>query len=67
MFGDLSTATTKTRKIIDGRRADPSRGEISCDSPIGRALIGRDVGDIVRVELPRGSIELEILKVRSPT
>jgi hypothetical protein len=60
---DLGSGETKQWAIVGGRRADPSRCEISPESPVARALIGRQVGEAVDIELPRGSRQIEILAV----
>jgi transcription elongation factor GreA len=60
---DLGSGETKQWAIVGGRRADPSRCEISPESPVARALIGRQVGETVDIELPRGSRQIEILAV----
>lgn len=39
-------------------------GELRTTSPLGRALLGRSVGDVVRVVLPRGPVEIEILEMQ---
>ena len=43
--------------------ADAAAGKISTSSPIGRALLGKAVGDEVKVTIPGGVKELEILKL----
>jgi transcription elongation factor GreA len=50
-------------QIVGGPEADPTRGKISNDSPVGRALLGRTVGDAVEVSVPRGVIKLKILRI----
>jgi transcription elongation factor GreA len=40
-----------------------SRGFISLESPFGKALIGKEVGDVARVKAPGGSREYEIMEV----
>ncbi len=49
--------------LVTSEEADAPAGKISTSSPIGRALLGKAVGDSVRVQLPGGSKELEILKL----
>ncbi len=49
--------------IVGSAEADPMNGKISNESPIGRALLGHQVGDIVSVETPDGFIEIEILEI----
>jgi transcription elongation factor GreA len=47
-------------KLVTTEEADLSRGLISTSSPIGRSLMGKRVGDSVKVSTPRGSREFEI-------
>jgi transcription elongation factor GreA len=49
--------------LVTREEADAPNGKISTSSPIGRALLGKEVGDAVRVQLPGGFKELEILKL----
>jgi transcription elongation factor GreA len=49
--------------LVTSEEADAANGKISTTSPIGRALLGKEVGDVVRVQSPGGSKELEILKL----
>ena len=49
--------------IVGSQEADPKNHKISDDSPFGRAMIGKTVGDVVLVEAPAGSIQFEILSV----
>lgn len=50
--------------IIGSAEADPAQGKISNVSPIGKALIGKRVGDITEVSVPAGKIKLEVMKIR---
>lgn len=52
-----------TYNLVTSEEADAANGKISTTSPIGRALLGREVGDSVRVQSPGGIKELEILKL----
>jgi transcription elongation factor GreA len=52
-----------TYNLVTSEEADAANGKISTTSPIGRALIGKEVGDEVRVHSPGGVKELEILKL----
>lgn len=49
--------------IVGSTETDPSNGRISNESPIGKALLGRIAGDVVRVEAPAGEIEFKIVRV----
>jgi transcription elongation factor GreA len=50
-------------ELVGTAEADPAGGRISNASPVGRALIGRRVGDTVAVRTPRGDVEYRIVKV----
>jgi transcription elongation factor GreA len=52
-----------TYKLVTSEEADATKGMISTNSPIGRGLIGRQVGDEVKVSIPGGTRSLEILKL----
>ena len=49
--------------IVGSQEADPKNHKISDDSPFGRAMIGKTVGNKVLVEAPAGTIEFEILSI----
>ncbi len=53
----------ETHTIVGSMEADPLEHKISNESPIGRALLGHEKGDIVDVEAPAGKYKYEILKV----
>jgi transcription elongation factor GreA len=52
-----------TYHLVTVEEADAANGKISTTSPIGRSLLGKEVGDTVRVQSPGGVKELEILKI----
>ena len=54
-----------TWRIVGPDEADPRRGLVSAHSPVGRALLGREVGDVVEVERPGGRAEYEVVAVSS--
>jgi transcription elongation factor GreB len=51
-------------RIVGADETDAGKGYISIDSPMARALIGRSLGEVVKVQLPQGEVELEITGVR---
>lgn len=53
----------ETYHIVGPLEADPTKGKISNESPLGVALIGRVVGDKVTVRAPVGTIEFRIVKI----
>ena len=52
-----------TYNLVTTVEADAANGRISTTSPIGRALLGKEVGDVARVQSPSGAKELEILRL----
>ena len=60
---DNSKDEELTYKLVTSEEFDVSKGLISTTSPIGRALIGKEVGDIATVITPTGKRELEVLKL----
>jgi transcription elongation factor GreA len=50
-------------EIVTPEEADPTIGRISPSSPIGRCLLGHEVGEVVEVKVPSGSKEYEITKL----
>ena len=50
-------------RLVGPHEADPMNGAISVDSPIGHALIGKQVGEIALVEAPVGTIRLKVLSI----
>jgi transcription elongation factor GreA len=49
--------------VVGAKEADPRLGKISNESPIGKALLGGRVGDVVTATTPGGEIKLKILKI----
>ena len=54
----------KQYKVVGSAEADPLKGKISIESPVGQALLGHKVGDEVDVQTPSGVARLTITKVR---
>ena len=50
--------------VVGSPEASPLEGKISNESPVGKALLGRNVGDKVKVETPAGLMRLTIQKIR---
>lgn len=53
-----------TYQIVGDHEADIAQGKISVSSPIARALIGKEEGDVVEVQVPGGKRQYEILSIR---
>ena len=60
---DVNRDEEMTYKLVTTEEADAANGKVSTTSPIGRALLGKEVGDVVRVQSPGGVKEFEILKL----
>jgi transcription elongation factor GreA len=54
-----------TYYLVTSEEADAPSGKISTSSPIGRSLLGKEVGDVVKMQAPGGTKELEILKLQT--
>ncbi|MBI4124555.1 MAG: transcription elongation factor GreA [Deltaproteobacteria bacterium] len=61
---DAETGEEKTYQIVGPDESDVKAGKISVVSPIAKALIGKEKGDVVTVSTPKGPKELAILSVR---
>ena len=54
----------KEFQILSSVEADPLKGKISIESPLGKALLGRRKGEKIQVKTPEGKIEYKILKIK---
>ena len=67
----LSTVEVKSKAngakmkytLVAQSEADLKSGKISVDSPIGKGLLGKKVGDVAVINVPNGNIELEIISI----
>lgn len=60
---NVDTDEEVTYQILGPYESDPEQGKISVKSPIGRALIGSEVGDEIKVKTPGGVQEFEVLEI----
>jgi transcription elongation factor GreA len=60
---DVNRDEEMTYNLVTTEEADAANGKVSTTSPIGRSLLGKEVGEVVRVQSPGGVKELEILKL----
>lgn len=68
----LSTVTIKNLSnememeytLVAESEADLKEKKISIDSPIGKGLMGKEIGDVAEIEIPAGKIKFEILNIR---
>jgi transcription elongation factor GreA len=61
---DLQTGEVNSYRLVGPYEADVLAGTISVTSPIGKALIGREEGDEVKVQTPKGIRNIEILEIQ---
>ena len=60
---DLDDGEVMEYLIVGSTEADPMKGKISDESPVGTALLGHKIGEIVVVEAPMGKLEYEVLNI----
>ena len=63
-IANVETDETVTYQIVGDDESDIKRGKLSVSSPIARALVGKEEGDVVAVKTPSGLVEYEIVEVR---
>ncbi len=63
---DLKKNGTETVSytLVGSNEADPTKGLISNASPLGKALLGKRVGDLVAISAPKGEMKYTILKIK---
>lgn len=68
LVGSTVVVTINDRRqeytIVGSTEADPSSGRISNESPVGRALLGKRVGDEVQVMAPRGVVRMTVSEIK---
>jgi len=61
---DTATEEEVTYRIVGEDEADIKMGKMSCTSPVGKALIGHKLDDTVKVKVPAGDKEYEIIDIK---
>ncbi len=61
---DVDTGDSKTYTLVGQEEADIKQGKISVQSPVGKALIGHAVGDVVKIKTPAKTMECEIQEIQ---
>lgn len=64
---DLDRDEVHTYTIVGSNEADPLEGRISYQSPVGKALFGRAVGDELDIQTPGGLLRYQILSINRPS
>ena len=60
---DAGSGRRTTYELVSPPEAAPAEGRLAIDSPVGKALEGHRVGDVVKLETPRGSRELKVIAI----
>ena len=63
-FKELPDEDEETYTIVGSAEADPFEGRISNDSPIAKGLMGKKVGDKVKISTPGGDMDVEITSIK---
>lgn len=61
---DLESGGKQRFKIVSTVEADPDLSQISDESPVGRALIGKKVGEVAEIDLPHGALKYRIEEIK---
>ena len=61
---DMETSEEMLFKIVGSTEANSLKGKISNESPLGKALIGKKVGDVVDAETPVGILQYKVLEIQ---
>ncbi len=61
---DVVTGDLETYQVVGSQEADPMNGRISEESPFGKALLGKAIGEVSVVEAPAGNIEYEVVAIQ---
>lgn len=60
---NLSNNMQMTYTLVAESEADLKSGKISVSSPIGKGLLGKEVGEIAEIKVPNGILKMEILEI----
>ena len=61
---DLQYNDEEEYTLVGAGEEDYDCGKILCTSPVGQGLVGKKIGDQVEIEVPRGTLKLEIVSIR---
>jgi transcription elongation factor GreA len=57
------TSATMTYTLVSEQEADLKSGKISVNSPIGKGLLGKAVGEVAVIQIPSGLMSLEVVSI----
>ena len=58
-----TNGATMTYKLVAQNEADIKKGLISVDSPIGKGLLGKEVGDVAEIQVPSGIMKFDVVSI----
>ena len=61
---DVEMGSEEEYQVVGSQEADPMNGRISEESPFGKALLGKAIGETVIVEAPAGNIEYRVVNIQ---
>ncbi|HAF46118.1 MAG: transcription elongation factor GreA [Flavobacteriales bacterium] len=60
---NVANGATMTYSLVAEKEADIKQSKISVSSPIGKGLLGKRVGEIAEIQVPRGTMSFEVLEI----
>lgn len=60
---NIANGATMTYTLVPEKEANLKEGKISVESPIGKGLLGKKVGDVAEIQVPNGRVSFEIVEV----
>ena len=60
---NVANGATMTYSLVAEKEADLKQSKISVSSPIGKGLLGKRVGEIAEIQVPRGTMNFEVLEI----
>ncbi|NNM23911.1 MAG: transcription elongation factor GreA [Flavobacteriaceae bacterium] len=60
---NLTNNAEMNYKLVAQSEADLKSGKISVDSPIGKGLLGKEVGEVAEIEVPNGTVKFKIIEI----
>jgi len=63
LLENMDTGEQKRITLVGPFESDPERGRISISAPLGQALLGKEVGEEIRVHTPSGVQEMEVIEI----
>ncbi|WP_448517227.1 transcription elongation factor GreA [Pseudothermotoga sp.] len=62
---NLNTGEERTIRLVNPQESDIFSNKVSVDSPVGRVLLNKKIGEIVRLKTPAGQVRYEIIGIRT--